>query len=58
MLCAESCPAKAIIIEDKKPKIIYNKCISCMCCMEICPAKAVSIKRSFLAAIFTINWKF
>jgi len=58
MLCVESCPAKAIIIEDKKPKIIYNKCISCMCCMEICPAKAISIKRSFLAAIFTMNWKF
>lgn len=43
--CAESCPAKTIIIEDKKAVIKYDKCIKCFCCHEMCPPKAIDIKQ-------------
>lgn len=34
-ICADNCPAKAIVVEDL-PKISYEKCISCYCCAELC----------------------
>ncbi len=44
--CAESCPAKAIVISDRKARIDYDKCIHCFCCQEMCPIRAIVIRRS------------
>ena len=43
--CAESCPAKAIDIVDRKAVIHDSECIRCFCCQEMCPVKAIVIKR-------------
>jgi uncharacterized protein (DUF362 family)/Pyruvate/2-oxoacid:ferredoxin oxidoreductase delta subunit len=44
-MCADSCPAKAITMENKKPRIDYNQCIRCFCCHELCNYDAIDIKR-------------
>lgn len=46
--CAESCPAKAIAIENRKARISYKKCIRCFCCQEMCRFCAVKIHKNFL----------
>lgn len=47
-MCARSCPAETIVVENKKAHIGRKKCIRCFCCQELCPYKAVSIKRSLI----------
>ncbi len=47
--CAEVCPADAIIMKDKKPKINRRKCILCFCCQEFCPFGALEVKRPLIA---------
>lgn len=51
-ICAGICPAKAIVIKDKKAKIDRKKCIRCFCCQEFCPKSAMKVGRSFIASIF------
>lgn len=43
--CAESCPAKAIDLRDRKAGIRAKDCIRCFCCHEMCPVKAIRIRR-------------
>ena len=43
--CAEICPAKAIVITDKKAVIDREKCIRCFCCQEFCPKGAMQVHR-------------
>ena len=43
--CAESCPAKAISITERRACIDYSRCIHCFCCQEMCPIHAIVIKR-------------
>ena len=43
--CAESCPPKAISLENRKARIDPKGCIRCYCCHEMCPVKAVRIRR-------------
>ncbi|MFH1848059.1 MAG: DUF362 domain-containing protein [Candidatus Omnitrophota bacterium] len=50
-MCAKSCPASAITIDDKISGIDYKKCISCMCCSEVCAYNAVFIKRGLLTKL-------
>ncbi|MDL2224855.1 DUF362 domain-containing protein [Eubacteriales bacterium OttesenSCG-928-M02] len=46
-ICAKSCPADAIHMEDAPPPDVdLGACIRCFCCHELCPVKAVSIKRN------------
>lgn len=47
--CAETCPAKAIIMKNGKPIIDRKKCISCFCCQEFCPNGAMKVKRPLVA---------
>ncbi|PMQ01112.1 MAG: hypothetical protein CBR30_07570 [Dictyoglomus sp. NZ13-RE01] len=47
-ICMESCPQKAIYLENGKMKINYKECISCFCCHELCPQQAIDLKRLFL----------
>jgi len=43
--CAESCPAHAITVKNKKAKFKKKGCISCFCCQEMCPMKAIYVKK-------------
>ena len=51
-VCANICPAKAIVIKDKKAKIDRSLCIRCFCCQEFCPKSAMKVKRTLLARLF------
>jgi len=48
-MCIESCPAEALVMEKKIPKVDLNECIYCYCCQELCPSSAVTVKKPVLA---------
>ena len=50
-ICARSCPAKAITIEEKKAKIDREACIRCFCCQELCPRGAMKVHRPLAARV-------
>ena len=49
--CANICPAKAIVMERKLPKIDRARCIHCFCCQEFCPKGAMKVRRTFIARL-------
>ena len=49
--CAEICPAKAIVMEQRLPSIDRKKCIRCFCCQEFCPKGAMKVARPFIARV-------
>ena len=51
-ICRDICPAKAILIKNKKAVINKKKCIRCFCCQEFCPKSAMKVKRTFIAELF------
>jgi ferredoxin len=51
-VCKNICPAKAIVIKDKKAVIDRSLCIRCFCCQELCPKTAMKVRRTALGAIF------
>jgi ferredoxin len=54
-LCTGACPAKALDMADKKPrmkKAPENACAFCGDCAAICPAGAITLKSPFLFAGF------
>ena len=51
-ICRDICPAKAIVIKDKKAVIDRGACIRCFCCQEFCPKSAMKVHRTALAKIF------
>ena len=51
-VCEGICPAKAIVIKNKKAKIDRKKCIRCFCCQEFCPKSALKVKRTPIAELF------
>ena len=50
-VCANICPAKAIVIEKGKAIIDRSACIRCFCCQEFCPKGAMRVKRPLIAKI-------
>ncbi len=52
-VCAESCPAQAMKIVDRKVRIDDTVCIRCFCCQELCPHGAVAARRGLLSGFFT-----
>ena len=50
-VCARSCPAKAVAIENKKASIDRGKCIRCFCCQELCPRGAMKVHRPLAAKL-------
>lgn len=54
-VCAGICPAHAIQIKDKLPKIDRKKCIRCFCCQEFCPKGAMVVKRPIIAKMLNRN---
>jgi len=53
--CAKICPAKAIVIDNKKAKIDRGKCIKCYCCQEFCPVGAMVVKSSLIMSLLHKN---
>ena len=51
-MCAEICPAKAIVMKNGKAKIDRGDCIRCFCCQEFCPKSAMKVGRTPIAALF------
>ena len=51
-ICAGICPAKAIVIKNKRAIIDRGACIRCFCCQEFCPKSAMKVHRTFLAKMF------
>ena len=49
--CAEICPAKAIVMENRKAVIDRDTCIRCFCCQEFCPMGAMKVHRTWIARI-------
>lgn len=49
--CADICPAKAIVMKDKKAVIDRDKCIRCFCCQEFCPTGAMKVHRTWIARV-------
>lgn len=49
--CASVCPAKAIEMKNKKPRIDTSKCIRCFCCQEFCPKGALKVHRPVIARV-------
>lgn len=51
-VCRDICPAKAIVIKNKKALIDRKDCIRCFCCQEFCPKSAMKVQRTALARLF------
>ena len=49
--CEKICPAKAIVMRDKLPRIDRGKCIRCFCCQEFCPKGAMKVVRPVIARV-------
>ncbi len=49
--CGRICPAKAIVIKNKKAVIDRKKCIRCFCCQEFCPEGAMEVQRPIIARV-------
>lgn len=49
-ICAQACPAKAIVFENKRPGLkasSQNECIACGDCAAICPEGAIRVVRGY-----------
>ncbi len=55
--CANICPAKAIVMENKKAVIDRDKCIRCFCCQEFCPTGAMKVRRTWIARVLVRSKK-
>ncbi len=51
--CRSLCPAQAIVMREKMPRIRRSRCIRCFCCQEFCPKGALEVKRPPIARILT-----
>lgn len=49
--CARLCPAKAIVVKNKKAVIDRKACIRCFCCQEFCPEGAMVVHRPLIAKV-------
>ena len=55
--CAEICPAKAIVMVNRKAVIDRDKCIRCFCCQEFCPTGAMKVHRTWIARLLVKSKK-
>ncbi|MEW6443942.1 MAG: 4Fe-4S binding protein [bacterium] len=49
-ICSQACPAKAIVLEDKRPRMKplgENNCMACGDCAAICPEGAIALKAGY-----------
>ena len=57
MVCIQSCPVKALSVNNKKIILDKRRCIKCMCCHEMCPYSVIYLKKHMLAKIIFRNKK-
>ena len=50
-MCAEICPANAIVMKDGRAVIDRGACIRCFCCQEFCPKSAMKVGRTAIARL-------
>ncbi|MFH0911180.1 MAG: DUF362 domain-containing protein [Planctomycetota bacterium] len=50
-VCAEICPARAIALSERFPRIDRKTCIRCYCCHELCPEHAMGLSRPLPARL-------
>jgi ferredoxin len=43
-ICADDCPASAIIIEKEKAKVKADECTDCGTCADSCPNDAITVE--------------
>ena len=55
--CAEICPAKAIVMVNRKAVIDRDRCIRCFCCQEFCPTGAMKVHRTWIARVLVKSKK-
>ena len=51
--CAQICPARAITLQKRLPRIDRGKCIRCFCCQEFCPKGAMKVQRPAIARLLS-----
>ena len=51
--CGNICPAHAIQMKERLPKIDRNLCIHCFCCQEFCPAGAMKVHHTLVGRLVT-----
>ncbi len=44
--CIEICPAKALVLKERKVVINKGRCIRCYCCHEMCPFDAIIVEKA------------
>lgn len=50
--CARACPAKAIVMDEKRrPHADMKACIRCYCCQELCPKTDIQVRRNPIFAL-------
>ena len=49
---AAVCPAGALVLDGKKLRFDYSKCIRCYCCHEMCPHDAILFREGPLMRLF------
>lgn len=42
-ICAEECPAGAIVIENDKARVDGEKCTDCATCEDSCPNEVITL---------------
>lgn len=42
-ICADECPAGAIVLEKEKAKVDESKCTDCSTCADSCPNEAITV---------------
>ena len=59
--CLDVCPARAVVMEDERARILKEPCIGCLCCHEVCRAAAIRLRQRpigrasrFIASLFRI----
>lgn len=46
--CVRVCPAHALTLAQRLPRLNRRACIACFCCHELCPRQAVDIRRPWV----------
>jgi len=42
-ICADECPASAIVLENEKARVEEDKCTECGTCEDSCPNELITI---------------
>ncbi|MDP6107020.1 MAG: DUF362 domain-containing protein [Candidatus Brocadiia bacterium] len=55
--CLRICPAEAITVRGKLPRIDHARCIRCYCCHEVCPHAALDLRAGLLLRVYDKFWR-